>query len=569
MAYDICRLDPGRREIRVLSLTDYNGPSNARSLDCPEVSQDGNLDGSDIRCRINPLRLDGTTPYYALSYVWGAQEPKAPITLNGHQIEVVPNLRNALKHLRERPELSGKNLWIDAICINQEDLQEKALQVDMMGDIYRNAEKVFIWLGEEDNDSNLAMELLSSVSQNKLQELFDDTQTKSQAWEAVRKLFERLYWRRVWVLQEVLLSRSAYVLCGDAICSWESVMMLLRRSNFVQEVVVRSSPQRRAVLDSKLLPVLLVDTIERRRRGKTGLLDYLVLSRQRRATVAHDHIYGIMGLVNERILKADYTKPVREVYREVAVHILKSERSLGILSICCETQSNQHELPSWVPDWRLQFKEDYQSFLLSQLNYSAGMVTPETKPEIDLDHDDWILKVSGIFIDTVDFTSSTRDLGRWPQVSEDWQCWTKNAANITKQYGGFEEQREAFRKALYCQYNGETRKYDGSEQFFDIAVSSSAPHPSPAQLSHPTRSYGNAGRQLFGTRTGYMGRGLYSVRAGDIVVLLLGARVPFVLRESKTLGEYYLVGECYLHGVMDGEMARARTRRQWEWFNLI
>lgn len=347
MASHLERLDPLRREIRVLSfntdhpVSDSTEHEREASLTYKEPRADGTT--PEIRCSIYPVTLGSEDPkdsYSALSYVWGLQEPKTSISLNGHQLDVVPNLLRALQHLRRHPVVSGQHLWVDAVCIDQTDLQEKASQVDMMGEIYRRADQVFIWLGTEAEQSNSAMELLDAVPLNKdeaaLQTFLDATIGRDESWRALRHLFERDYWRRVWVLQEVLLSRKAFVLCGDKVCSWESIMTLLRRSNYSGRVEIKSQPARQAILEMKLLPVLLVDIIRNRREGQTGLLDYLVLSRQRRATVAHDYIYGVMGLMNEQVIRADYEKSVEDVYQEMALYMLQHENDLGILSMCCE-----------------------------------------------------------------------------------------------------------------------------------------------------------------------------------------------------------------------------------------
>ncbi|KAH8202243.1 hypothetical protein TruAng_003620 [Truncatella angustata] len=508
---------------------------------------------SEIRCAVCPISLDSTNPedtYCALSYVWGVQEPTTPISLNGQRMDVVPNLLSALQHLRRHPEAKGRKLWIDAICINQADLEEKARQVDMMGEIFRRADKVFIWLGREGEGSNLAMDLLNSVptpgDTTALKHFVDTRANHDEAWIAVKCLFERDYWRRLWVLQEILLSKQAYVLCGDRVCAWESIMTLLKRSNYSNNIEIRSTPARNALLGWKM--VLLVDIIRSRREGRTGLLDYLVLSRQRQASVAHDYIYGVLGLVEERILYADYKKCVEDVYRDIALYMLRSKGDLRILSMCCETAS-QGINPTWVPDWRNQYKEPYQAFLLCLQDYDAGLASIN-EPDMDFLQNSQVLQIKGKLIDIISFTSPTHSsTNRWPQVGEDWTAWLTQAPDRTQQYGQFEGQREAFRAALYCQYGAITTRNDGSGQYFDLIVSESTTRPTREELSHPKRSFGKVGRQFFGTEKGYMGRGLCDTEKGDVVVVIKGAKVPFVLRKSNTDDFYYLVGECLLRGL--------------------
>jgi hypothetical protein len=97
--------------------------------------------------------------YAALSYVWGSRDADVSIAVDGKSFDVSANLAEALRCLRH--EGSPRVIWIDAICINQSDDAEKSAQVAMMGDIYRNAADVLIFLGGEKDESDLVMEYLA------------------------------------------------------------------------------------------------------------------------------------------------------------------------------------------------------------------------------------------------------------------------------------------------------------------------------------------------------------------------------------------------------------------------
>lgn len=100
----------------------------------------------------------GCNQYAALSYVWGSRDADVSITVSGEQFDVSANLAEALRCLRHKDV--PRAMWIDAICINQFDDAEKSAQVAMMGDIYRNAADVLIFLGGEKDDSDLVMKYL-------------------------------------------------------------------------------------------------------------------------------------------------------------------------------------------------------------------------------------------------------------------------------------------------------------------------------------------------------------------------------------------------------------------------
>ncbi|KAK0943078.1 hypothetical protein LTR48_006145 [Friedmanniomyces endolithicus] len=102
-----------------------------------------------IVCRLLTERLSVTTRFEALSYTWGAAEPSHTITVNSMPFIVRENLEQALRHLRKKTR--RRRLWVDAVCINQLDVEERATQVMQMGQIYRNADQVLIWLGVGDS----------------------------------------------------------------------------------------------------------------------------------------------------------------------------------------------------------------------------------------------------------------------------------------------------------------------------------------------------------------------------------------------------------------------------------
>lgn len=115
-----------------------------------------------VHCRIfnYSLSIPARTShlYECLSYVWGSVEDKETIRVNDAGFAVTKNLHGALRRLRD-PDLD-RTLWVDAVCINQNDLEERANQVQIMALIYAYASRVVVWLGEEADGSKEAMELL-------------------------------------------------------------------------------------------------------------------------------------------------------------------------------------------------------------------------------------------------------------------------------------------------------------------------------------------------------------------------------------------------------------------------
>ncbi|KAH8677658.1 heterokaryon incompatibility protein-domain-containing protein [Xylariales sp. PMI_506] len=174
--------------------------------------------------------------YVALSYTWGDPNDKRLIIVNGATVEVGANLEAALRVLQEKgPIQAGIKIWIDAVCINQADTDEKNKQVPHMRDIYQRALDVVVWLGEEREESWKAMRLINLLAASwkadngaMLRECLGDEETTIDSqlppgqrsligcWHALRALMRRPYWSRVWIVQELVMgSVSSPVLCGN------------------------------------------------------------------------------------------------------------------------------------------------------------------------------------------------------------------------------------------------------------------------------------------------------------------------------------------------------------------
>jgi hypothetical protein len=176
---------------------------------------------SQIEINIVNTNLRRKQRFEALSYTWGDECRLRPIPIQGVKRQVVhitENLEAALRHLRYTNRI--RLLWIDALCINQKDLQERSLQVLRMGDIFGRASNVCIWLGEAADRSDEAMDFVEQVSHlGKLDRLIKDP-TLVRAWQALAILMRRSWFSRRWVIQEVAYARKATVYCGTKHSRW-------------------------------------------------------------------------------------------------------------------------------------------------------------------------------------------------------------------------------------------------------------------------------------------------------------------------------------------------------------
>ena len=183
----------------------------------------------DIQCDLFEgwiNQLEGGIPYDALSYTWGSTEKPARITVNGSTMHVTLNLYIALQHLRFKNE--DRILWIDAICIDQENHQERGHQVQQMSCIYKEAEQVVIWLGQGTEDTDLIMDFIKQLHENNVT-IGGDWRRWAQLWmhnrypglgdrkrwrEGMEFILGRPWFSRIWILQEIANARVATILCG-------------------------------------------------------------------------------------------------------------------------------------------------------------------------------------------------------------------------------------------------------------------------------------------------------------------------------------------------------------------
>ncbi|KIN03451.1 hypothetical protein OIDMADRAFT_117045, partial [Oidiodendron maius Zn] len=146
-----------------------------------------------ITCELEIFSLNKAPTYEALSYVWGNPQPAASILNRGLAQTVTPNLEKALRRLRQ-PDRE-RVIWADAICINQEDIHERECQVLLMQAIYNQASKVLVWLGDDEfGQAEKALRVINLASVEK--------------WASLRWLFERPWFSRTWIIQEVAFADS-------------------------------------------------------------------------------------------------------------------------------------------------------------------------------------------------------------------------------------------------------------------------------------------------------------------------------------------------------------------------
>lgn len=639
-------------------------------------------DTATIQCQLISCNKESKT-YVALSYCWGKPDPgnSSTIELEGQPVKVTPNLLAALKRLRNKS--TRMYLWVDALCINQDDIPERSEQVSQMKEIYQKAVYVVCFLGEEEDQSNLAMDFLLKFETQEdfissLQELWSEN--SEPRMYALQALLRREYWKRVWIMQEIVLARKSYICCGEYAVSWTSFVWFFvpLSSSEISSSATTRMMYTAVKTTAKAWVIPLISLWHKNRYGlPVSSLDSLVQSRQRKATDLHDHVYGVIGFLDEWSPGVDYKTPVPLFYLAVALRFILEEGNLDILTMCKnfdpEFQGSKEEgvenivreakkalkknrgvteidsrgeiftiavqafdlietkeytieklpvkeaterlwtgvglatLPSWAPRLNDTTISPSQYILLNPKRRTEDRASGGLPAEVNLVSEGKELLIKGLILDSIDCISEhisqpkvlpksfqslmasgkhlakdlyepiRKDWALWEKKTNkrhDWKVWEKkkDKAQPYNPYGGLDEQKVAYTattlvgvqisdpiteklsKDLVAYWSGWTENgiafsnAQSIEDLTDITVCSS---------SH----------QFFITKKKYMGRGPSTMKKGDLVCVLYGGNVPFVLRPWA--GKHFLIGECYVHGVMSGEAIAMRDAGELEEQQLI
>lgn len=341
---------------------------------------------------------DGKRPiYHALSYVWGDAAHKETIVCNDAPVEVTKNLHEALGQLC--PQFPDRVLWVDSLCINQNDSAEKAGQVAMMGEVFAAACNVICWLGPADDLHRAYKRKLARLvgtsrfhaqpdfqcsldEFRKARACLEDGAERTWCSECDRGLFERLYFcgsdrhrttattclglhetiewmgrstwfSRVWTFQELIRSATAVVHMGPYFISWNDFALASIELQLDQPHRARDTLQLNRFMREFLT-------------GRSSFAQCLTAMRHRKSSIHHDKVFGIMGLlgnVSPSTLRVDYSLSVGELNAAVTRFLALEDQGPGLLRNC---RRRTHTIPfnwpwggGYVPSWIVDICEDY------------------------------------------------------------------------------------------------------------------------------------------------------------------------------------------------------------------
>jgi hypothetical protein len=330
------------------------------------------------------------------------------------------------------------HLWIDSICIDQNNNDEKGLQVMLMRKIYLQAQQVVISLGQADSFTDQAMDFivplqdaLISISRPSFgtalasgMEVFRYLRAgidmSPAPWSALNALFNRNWWNRTWVIQEAALGSEPIFICGDRGVEWE-VMVQVMKGIFLNGVLARmfstnskdpKVPTAKPIVAATNLHQMALARVKVQTNTLSSFQETLVDMAGFGVTDDRDRVYGMLGISREEDrekLKPDYNASVREVYIDTARRLLGRKDSILILHRAGLGNSERLGLPSWVPDWSSLETTTTLAFGRGWAKYNAS--GPHT-PQIGTG-DDEILVIDGVIVDVIcEFSKLTSDHAR-------------------------------------------------------------------------------------------------------------------------------------------------------------
>jgi hypothetical protein len=605
----------------------------------------------------------------ALSYVWTDPDDPTPVTLDGQtlldpkkseeiligntSLMITPNLFQALMLIRGYKYLC--TIWVDQICIDQSNLQERASQIGLMSMIFSAAERVLVWLGKAIRsqatrmladtmawlastnrsgsvegappEARYAMKLMESDPKlcpppNENHHLF--------VKEMAKDILEDPWFSRAWVVQEAVFARNLRVYLGPVIAPWNMFEKALSGLSYWS--IPWSTDEDSEVASYHRIGLQMItktrDWQESRYQGAlkpSAKLSTLLLGlRVTQATDGRDKVYSFWHLseqvdLSQKGLKAalpiTYEKGIQGVYGHTVGYCINSETTLDIISCTCQHERSRQDtlFPSWMHDWRatsfnLTCSTDIYNILPQRgcdaytqwsesngktpFNASGGILPQagtRSEASVGFSLDFSCILLSGIVFDVIEVMSGracTTTPGVQTKADQDhnWRVWASLAMEPVpgrkEPYGPPGARFDALWKALT--FGGVKIPGKSDEQIaedFREWWSAGRPIESPAhadwsqrldtyetfkEQAFPNGLYAD-NRRLFRTHRGYIGTACEHAKPDDLVCILWGGALPFILRQTDIDDDrpYHIVGGAtYVHGIMFGEALKIAEQEE-------
>jgi hypothetical protein len=485
--------------------------------------------------------------------------------------------------------------------INQSDIDERGDQVSLMRRIYKRASSVQVWLGEEADDSSVAIDLLVMLGAPPKHAPGEKTITYPsftevevmRNWDALRALFRRPWWERVWIRQEIALHRVVKVWCGSKTFNMgilpPALFMLAHIASLgFANTTSHSDNDQEVSLPWDYHPKMLAELRNVTNNGNSwvSFAQLLRLTRSCKATDGRDTVFSVLGLANPDAhqIVPDYRREFKDVLFSTVEAVLSLEHGIDTLG-ACQNPERRRGLPSWIP-----LLTDKWKAMPFQTAYRRGQrliprLTDAKLPLVRIEGNNLFLK--GGIVDTIKVICSSHiksnaDAEAIELVYKSWTNFTRDAAVAQRLENGSiwttepEMTRQWIRFLTVLVDEAESLEPDafhgpGSFSGPDISLNNrsrnpyyrvglnpklarchllppsyvgASPHPN--QRVHAGYHLYGVGRRLCTTSRGHLALIPAEARVGDSIAVFIGASFPYVLHNSGPAPNHVLVGEAFV-----------------------
>ncbi|KAK0738181.1 heterokaryon incompatibility protein-domain-containing protein [Schizothecium vesticola] len=610
-----------------------------------------------LKCTLISMPLTGPPPYEAISWAWDkpADQGTRTLWIDGMALGISPNMYRIISTLA--PFYGTRLLWIDSICINQQGeagKAEKKDQLPLMTNIYESAARVVAFPGQG-KLANLAASFVADLHTHLVTRLDPnmpvDTdrsnhhpyRSRKKAWKGFYELAQQRYWTRAWVIQEMVVAKTAVVRYGRTEIPFEILGPVAMAFKSLEQGVTallinEDSLDRRDIRaatygidfmgrlcyfnsmyhldpnDVRLQIGSRPSRLELEEQGMPTFPDLLLECVQSEATMPHDKVWAIYGISSANYLNSlvpDYKITKDKLYGQVARCVLKEEigRQFALFGIAGTNKPVSDAVPSWVPDLSqlpklypmdnalcryragggdadyadVVFSNDESQLLVNAYSLGSVLEVDDKNPHISSSRSALTPAVSVAEPGNVGVTRSPAFLQRSKTAMRAWLesvcqlAASRSQGTITPNRNHPVLVAPAILRTLICDDDNmecpAARDTIEDLEIFTLDIMHDNP-PTDTRMSflraarvrfsereqviRSQRSGELIARRTQGRQFAMSDRGYPMIvpgdaEEGDEIVIFAGSRVPYLLRSGVKIGTHTLVGEAYVHGVMQGE----------------
>ncbi|RSL52544.1 hypothetical protein CEP54_010861 [Fusarium duplospermum] len=548
-----------------------------------------------LKGTVHHVLAESDEEYQALSYVWGdISSSLAPHSIETPEgvLQISFSLHSALQAIRD-PTFDTL-LWIDAICINQDSVTEKAIQIRLLSTIFQSATQVVAWLGPENQSQNgdVVIENLKSITNFARQSestyrctFLDSIKSKNESRSCKIDTFadldaflDRPWFKRVWIVQELVLPTKVTLVCGRSTMDWDeffkAIQLCERGLNVsghrLEEPLIlqHASPAYALGMARKSL---------KEGRNKFGFLRLLDMFAHCQATKLVDKLFALLGLASDcsqQEFNPDYDSTIQQVVQRYATCFVQRGQVMDLL--CRAGMNKSYGFCSWIPEWtRHDFPQTISTWDASKGTFYAGRREHPTAQVRETSRSSLlVLQINGLSVDRITSIATIREIGKdgngYSNTADDF----RNLIEFIHSYPAGESKSDILLKlpigdARRPHLESTTDRLRTYRDFVDQEM-----HDWPADLEQlvwgdkkrtpeedkVVKKYWQTSQAFMNriskavfcrTEKGYAGLVPGGSQKGYEICIFGGGKAPFVLR--KRIGEEFtLVGECYIHGLMYG-----------------